>query len=352
MPSLRLGRGVNAADAPNAVEGAHLLCKCALRALSEQMRAAGDPGHALRLQYARNELSVEDILQGIHNGYFEPLAHRELAAEEAAKLAHTLHERQVTQPLWPMLARLAPLDETWSLLDDTITVVCMDNTERHDINHERARARAQARGDVLVRWRTQTPLTDSLRELDPTTLEHLFNEEDMYGHHLWQSFLRSESCLVLKNYNVLKRVSNGSKGRFYALVWYDATEHRESHELIRAAIARGESTVDIPSPPDEILVEFKREDLGVDSQTPWPDDQTMVPGKIVLPFDVLAQTPYGEQTVTIHGSIAKQLSGTNKNSVPAARFQVDLALALTQWKVQGATVDKIVLWLPPRSNPP
>jgi len=356
IPSLRLRHGSNPKDNANVVEGSELICKCVQRTLSEQMRAAGDPGHAMRLKYARAELSKEDIRDGILCGYFEPIVQRD--ARDLSAASDRLHTRQRTHPMHPLIARLRPLDKgdaEWSLTNDDITVVCLDNVERLDINHGRAVGRVQRRGNILVRWRVQMKLTDELQDVDPEKLQLLRNQEDQFGQHMWQTFCRGEVCQILKNMNVRKRVCNGSKGRFYGLVWHDPEQHRQCHELIRIATLRGRRTIELPLPPDEILVEFEREQLGTDVQSQWPHDETVVPGKVVLPFEASSSASYGGKpvpvTVPLYSVLGRRLN-SGSHSTNATMFHVDLALALTQWKVQGSTVGKMILWLAPRARSP
>ena len=361
IQSLRLQLGYLAGDAPHAVEGAELLCKCGLRSLTEQMRASGDPGHALRLRYARAELSVDDITLGIVSGYFEPLVSSDSNALQLA--AEHLHARQKTHPMHPMLARLRPLDvddADWSLDDPRVKVVCLDNTERRDLNHERALSRAAATGEILVRWRVQTPLTDQLHDIEPEALRRLYADEDLYGRHFWQTFVRGAECMIFMNYCVQKRVSNSTMGRFYGLVWADPERHAVCHEHIQHATEQSLLCVDLPWPPDEILVEFDREQLGLDPTSAWPEDETLVPGKVVLPFKAEERSFRGDLQVHTHGTYIKSFNATprgdthskSRNDISASLFQVELSFAITQWKVQGSTLDRLVLWLAPRTSLP
>jgi hypothetical protein len=324
--------------------------------LTEQMRSL-DAAHTTRLRFARAELTRDEIRDAIKNGHFLPLVAPPANGDTfiSHEIVEKLFHEQISHPHRYWLANLKALDPSedgWDLVNTDVSTVALDNNDRNELNYFRMNARARRDGSIVITWRIQNALCDDLeRKYGAQHVATLMAEENAHGRHTLFSIRIGDPAVCTKNVSVAKRVFNGALGTFFAVDWFDATAAQRNRERISTAIRSGETEVFV-EPPDMIAVEFRRPDVGVDPNAAWPASETLVPGRVVLPFfPTSAKYKNKPNEMRVFSTrLRNENNGSNKTgcSIP----MVDPALAYTQWRVQGSTVKRIALWLPKRTTPP
>ncbi len=336
--------------------GALLLCKFKMVFLTEQMRSL-DAAHTTRLRFARAELTRDEIRDAITRGHFLPLL--EPPANDDTFIPHEIVEKlfheQISNPHRYWLANLKALDpseEGWDLVNTDVSAVALDNNDRNELNYFRMNARARRGGGIVITWRIPNTLCDDLeRTHGAEYVAALMAEENVHGRHTLFSIRIGDPAVCTKNVSVTKRVFNGALGTFFAVDWFDAAAAQRNRERISTA-RRSKETEVFVEPPDVIAVEFARANVGVDPDAAWPASETLVPGRVVLPFfPTSAKYKNKPNEMRVFSTrLRNENKGSNKTgcSVP----MVEPALAYTQWRVQGSTVKRVALWLPKRTTPP
>lgn len=377
LAKVTLEGGSHEAESPASL-GAALFRKFPLIELNEQKRAEGDVAHTTRLRYARAEMSRNDIdrdlsvaLRAGHSGLAPALdlsveltqkMCREWGSVSADREAYTseLFSDMVKRPFAPLLGSLTRYDPTregWHFTDPQVTFVCLDNATRMDINVCRARAFAKVTRTCVFKWLSPCDELEKLREDDPELYAALFAAEKRVGRGMFEYFTKGAPVDVTRNISVRKGVVNNGRGVYYALGWRDDAVHRAMVDFMKkaeynAAHEDGPIEVLLEHPPDVVFVEFDRKDVGEETSSTWPANETSVPGRVVLPFFANAGDDKRANSDRKFLTSSLAVSMALHKRLRPMRFDLTLGFAVTQWKVQGMTVDKLVVYLPPRKRAP
>ena len=211
-------------------------------------------------------------------------------------------------------------------------IIVLGNQERLRLNHHQAYAFAKTYDLPLVRWRL--PLVG--KEADAMTSETLDAlMENEVG--LWQYYVRGAPCMLLQNVQPTKSMANGSMGFMHSLSFEDTAPP----ELAEAEASSRFCVIDLPQPPFTINIQLSLasddDGAGIESMT---TDATVVPvqrSRALLEYET--------------GSLFATMS-----SVPRVLrhhgHPITLAFALTDFKVQGRTLDYLNLSIAARPFPP
>ena len=224
----------------------------------------------------------------------------------------------------PLTAPDVAADSAW--LTDSVCLVT-SNRDRAVINAARAPLFAMAKGQVTFRWRRR------LRREMPRALQALLYDEEA-NPELFGYFVSGAPGQILDNGNgnVVYGVANGMPCIMVSIAWDNADDLRAAQAALAAHDWRTASVVDLPTPPDHIIVALH----GVDVSA-WPRHLNVAPRDVVdavhIPIGLMTRKSYSVKV--------------GKVSVKYAMHAVDISLAVTAWKCQGATLQYVLALLEP-----
>ena len=268
--------------------GTDLFRQFQLVSLTQQQRAAGDPVHCNTIAAFR-DVSVDYPVSSEVLSRF-----RELSAEDVK-------------------ANLA-----WLFCPIIVT----SNLERQSINMAQAQRFSLMSGVPMLTWRLS--VAADLSVFMDSDLEDVLYAENpsMYG-----MFVQGATAYITSNIARSYGVVNGTCVRMHSLTFAADTPSdvlAEIRRLIRAA--QPGQMVELPIAPESVNVEL--EDKNAAS---WPSALTLVPGKVVIPV------------VRSRESEEVQLCGTFQGVIRVKPHPVDLGFSLTFHKVQGQTLDRVIV---------
>jgi hypothetical protein len=214
------------------------------------------------------------------------------------------------------------VDEDNSWLDAPI-IVC-SNKERHALNLSQAKRFAIKNGVPILRWKHG--LTASAAGLDDIAQDLLYENEPV----LTGLFVQGAPALLSRNMNPMNGLANGSPLELHSITLCPDDDPEEVNNRIRNA-SPGDF-VDIP-PPLSVNVKCNTVDA-----TKWSDEHTLVPGQVVIPL--ISQSHQNN----------KIEFGNNGVIIRYKSYMHELGFALTFHKIQGQTVNRIILDLNNRPN--
>ena len=136
------------------------------------------------------------------------------------------------------------------------------------------------------------------------------------------------------NGNVCFGVANGTPCKMVSLAWEnDEISDKVSH-IIRAESLKGTKVIDIPIPPDCIVVE-----VSLPNQESWPQHLNLSPDPTKI------HIPIGLKTSSRGRAEKDFVMLSNRTKVIYCAHAIDLAFAITTWKSQGGTFDYIIALL-------
>ena len=202
------------------------------------------------------------------------------------------------------------------------TCIVTSNVDRAIINAQAAIIFAQHNNVPVLRWKHQLR-----QELTLCVQAILYDEEAR--PELFAYFVQGGPGQVLDNShgNVFLGVANGSACTMHSLAWDNPEDEKEACK----AIAKGEpgQVIDLPTPPDHIIVDIKPK-----QNIQWPQHLNLSPDSDVI------RIPIGLTTRCDR----KAKVGLDQ-SVSYYAHAVDLAFAITVWKCQGGTFKYIIALL-------
>ena len=243
------------------------------------------------------------------------------------------------------LASLVPLSEeekrdaSWMFA----RVGVVSNLERHQINAARALQFAKHHSRVLIRWKRS--LTGAAaRSMDSSVRDALFEEE----HGLWDYFVPGAPAVMNENLMQAKGLVNGTPCTMHSLVLSESSP--DDLQALLASAGPG-GVVTLSKPPEFINVELTELSpvfAGRLRPSSLLDDKLVVSIPMRSSVDeFVPSSQYAAQhgigvKVRVPGSKAK------KTLLDIKQHMVELAFAVTDFKLQGKSVDRLVLSLAPR----
>ena len=218
------------------------------------------------------------------------------------------------------------------------TIGVVSNRERIFYNYHQALRWARLMDKPLVRWRIQfkgrAAASLSTEEVDA------FYENELGA---WQYFVQGGPGIGLENVRRCnKGMVNGARNSYHSLSWF-GKERGVADEA--AALVNGDGfrivTLTDQQRPTTINVRLTR-----DNDAPaWLESDTLVPGEVVVPIE-LTRNELELQPLSSDSLIA------GLPAVNAEWHPVELAFALTDHKLQGATLQYLLLSLAERAFMP
>jgi hypothetical protein len=232
-------------------------------------------------------------------------------------------------------------DENWTT---SATCLTATNLDRSVINNITAQIYGTKKGQVVVRWRRQfrgKAFDGSVKVF----METMLYSEDCYPE-LFGFFVYGAAAQILDNGNgnVCYGVANGTPCKMIGLGWDDAEKEKAMHELTYSCRRKAEclerrnkkdvvAVVDLPYPPDCIIVEVK-----VPNASNWPTHLNLSddPERVWIPIGLKTNRGGNEKDC---------ITLSNGLKLPYLSHAVDLAFAITTWKSQGGTFEYVVALL-------
>jgi hypothetical protein len=312
--------------------------------------------------------NISEIYDGGAAGPSSPAASRQLSADQvhAAQLFSTFRLVEFTQQMRaagsdPVIAgHRAFLDSLRSSDADAVdwgrfttlykpltaddrdefagaTFGVCGNLEKNAINRIVAVTAARKNGVPVITWRLEPKGQNEHGEL--------FLEANFYSRQpqLTHYFVRGAPCTMLKNISPELGLANGSSMVFDSIV---LNKEHAVQDLQTIANAEPGSIIEV-HPPAYILVSPPSDSPLAQSER-WPSGASLRAGKIAVPVGVCHEIKgYGPCIVAPVGGGSKR-SKSGKLCKTFAAHPAELGYAFTLHRVQGRTVDRMVLELNPR----
>ena len=215
-------------------------------------------------------------------------------------------------------------DPNWSIKSTCLTT---SNFDRSIINASTAKIYGMKQQTIVLRWKRQLK-----RELPIAIKELLYNEDihpELFGY-----FVQGGRAQILDNGNgnVSFGVANGTPCTMVAVAWNDVDEQFNMTEFIANACHQN-NVIDIPKPPDFIIVE-----VNVQDHTAWPHHLNLSKDKTKLHIPIGLFQPWSSES-------KHSIKLNNGSRIEYHTHAVDLSFAITTWKSQGATLDYVIACL-------
>ena len=249
------------------------------------------------------------------------------------------------------LASLLPLskeekkDKSWMFA----RVGVVSNLERTQFNAARALQFAKHHSRVLIRW--SRPLTGAAaRSMDSSVRDALFEEE----HGLWDYFVPGAPAVMNENLMQAMGLVNGTLCTMHSLILSESSPN-DLQALLASAKPGG--VVTLSKPPEFINVELT-ELCPVFTRCLRPssllDDNLVV--SIPMRSSVVEFVPSSQYAAQNGIGVKVRVSGSKAKTtlLDIKQHMVELAFAVTNFKLQGNIVDRFVLRLapcPPNTTP-
>lgn len=265
---------------------------------TKQERAADDPIHSQRLDYFRNpSCSLTPVLESDILSHLQPLAATDLMED----------------PLFSV----AP-------------IICSDNVTRHAINKLKVFEFAKSVGAPIVAIRL--PLSDySTSAFTASSIRTGRSYESLLDEHddLTFYFVRGAPVMCKDNVSPTFGIANGSQAILHSLTLNAENCKIDDVWAEIDATPPGE-VVYLKELPLSINIQLKNDDDDIDIDTM----STLVPGSKIIPMLLNMRSPRKLK-------VAKQ--ARRLRQLTFFDYGVDLAFALTYFKVQGLTLDRVIL---------
>jgi hypothetical protein len=223
-----------------------------------------------------------------------------------------------------ILSSIPPLSSSDIVADpswEMAPIIVTSNLERQAINLLKARRFARANGTRVLRWRNNLSNKVASR-LPGSVLEKLSEKQEMNF-----IFIKGAPCYLTKNINPIRGLANGTPGELHSLTFSDSDTAAMVQDLMRKD--RSDDIIDIPSP---MCVNIRVPHL----DGSWEKSMSLEEGAVVIP-------------ILIDDKFPTCMSWKSSN-LPIYSFPLELGFAITFHKVQGKTLEKIILALNKRKG--
>ena len=264
---------------------------------------------------------------------------RQMRAAEDAQFQKTLLQVRSTDAEPPIpaafinsLKTLSPSEVSTAPERAFAPILVLSNQERLRLNQHQAIAFAKMYSLPLVRW--QIPLAgNTAAAISESILPSLYENEVGLYHY----FVRGAPCMLLRNIQPTKALANGSMGWMHSLSF----SHVSPKELSEAEARGGFCIVDLTCPP-----------LSINFVPALPDDDTGEGiesiDKDTLVVPIVASPELLEYATTSLFAVMHNVPAVLRHNA----HPLTLAFAMTDFKVQGRTLNYVNLSIASRPFPP
>ena len=207
--------------------------------------------------------------------------------------------------------------------------VCVtSNLERQSLTPLLAQRFARKKGVVIFTW--DLPATGGL--IDKLALENklklLPEESGLVG-----MFVAGAPAYLTENVHPALGLANGTLVRLHSLTFAELSPREEGELRLRISNARPGERVHLPSPPTYINVKLTLEG---EARTRWPKSCSLLNDDIVIPIGLRS----GKEGVTGRVDVGPKIIA---GPATVTEHRVELGFVVTFHKVQGKTLEKVVL---------
>lgn len=208
----------------------------------------------------------------------------------------------------------------------------LSNKERYQANFQMIILKAEEDQQVLVSWDNKITFPLNL----PDCIEKHLRDEHAPGE-LRGYFLKDAPVILTQNVSPVLLVANGSPGKLHSLIFLDEQDRKIATKIINDA-PRG-TRVLLPKPPDYVLIALNAKILDAIQKNELLNINHLFAD--VAKDDFLVALPY---THDRYGK-NKVKFGTeaSTSTIKYDKFNYDLGYAVTAYKLQGATLDNVLI---------
>jgi hypothetical protein len=264
-----------------------------------------------RLHFHNPERSGDPVLNAALEFFRDTTCKHPVVSSGILNLLAPLRRSDTADPLW---------------LDATIVVP--GNEQRYAINLSRAVAMATRTGQPVIAWKL--PLhPDSVGVIESIALRHETTSKKLLEdeNETTVFFVKGANAIVCENIATDLRIANGTRCIMHSILLNPSSA--EFHwEKIRQ-VAPG----DIYWLPDDATPLYLNVEFVNLSEDEWNPLMTIVPGSVVIPMPLCERN---------RCKLAKTLDLASCKCC-YYNYGIELAFAVTFYKVQGCTLDRIIL---------
>jgi putative intracellular protease/amidase len=236
----------------------------------------------------------------------------------------------VSSGILKLLKVLKSTDATEDPAFKKAVIVVAGNEQRIKINNARAVALAKEHGKVVIAWRSRLCIADrtlleKMANHHRTTPEALLAKQD----ELIMFFVEGAPAIILDNIATEVGVANGTTCTLHSLVLDPLKESTQQHWSNMDLLAPG----DIYWLPDDDIPLFVNVEFHHIPAAQWDSALSIVEGRIVVPLPMCKDRE-------CHEAKTGKLKQWNFRY---HTFWLELAFAVTYYKVQGQTINRIIL---------
>ena len=223
------------------------------------------------------------------------------------------------------------IDEKW-ITESTFLVT--SNVDRAVFNSCLAKILAKRKNKILIKWRKK------IQEDLPEVVQEILYDESNHPE-LFAYFFKGARGQILDNSNgnVNIGVANGTRCWYHSLGWENPEKTLAVIRLIVEASKKKISEITINEPPDFINVVLADCNGKLLNPEKWEPNINLdkTNRKVIIPI--------GFMSINTKNSFKVKSDGTTQLTIHYRQHAVDLAMALTVWKSQGSTLDRVILHL-------
>ncbi|KAJ1448941.1 hypothetical protein M885DRAFT_537457, partial [Pelagophyceae sp. CCMP2097] len=299
------------------------------------------PARRLRLLKQCHKFELTRIMQAKSDPVF--IEHQ--SQMRGTSIATPVNKALVKNVARPVTQADIAKDPTWLLA----SLGVLSQLERDHMNERRLQQWCRIFGVPLVRWRIPLETPVALQNV-PT--DKLYAEEG----NLWCYYARGAPCMLNENHSSTRGLVNGAPVLMDSL--HFGTDPRpQAEEVIAAERTRTSSLITLDAPPHAAMM-----CVGSSKAKPrhWHGIKLPDLGAKLVALDGSGNAAGDDQVVPILvSSQARELKLTGMTAamheLPAyllgRTFAYNLAFALTDFKLQGRTLQKLIINLPRRTTP-
>ena len=217
-------------------------------------------------------------------------------------------------------------------------VLVTTNRERLTVTETMAKIRATQRDTIVVRWPSQV---SAFWEQKP---DECHMDEVRQDAAFWEYFVAGSIGYVTDNLNKSLGVVNGACVRFHSLSFASNDIAQQFQNLLQVTPIGSVLTLEGDMIPTTVNVELLNPDNTNIKLEDWPHGMSLLKDKVVIPLPALRKFGGDTKPVVIPGGKHYPPSRVKITNT----FPVEAGFAVTNHKVQGRTLKKVIIALSKR----
>jgi hypothetical protein len=241
---------------------------------------------------------------------------------------YPLQDGKLIARLMELQATPDDLEEAWS----EAKMCVLSNSERHELNAQIVQLSAKELGDVLLTWENEITTPSNM----PRELEDCLRTK--FDGQLTGFFLQDAPVVLTSNLAPVIQVANGSTGVLDSIVYLDEKDRKKANDEIAAAVPG--SIVKLSKRPDYVVVKMDQP-----LSTSAEQNKLLNLSKKLFPDrpDCSYLVPLAYEKDRFKKNAINLATKASPSFLRWRRFNYDLGFVVTAYKLQGATIEYLLV---------